>query len=355
MQNAILLAWTGKLEQAHTEMLSIRQRCIEYGEENDLVFVAFHSVLLEIWRGNFTGAGVIAEDAIERALQLGGEIALFVAFTIRATLAAYAGRADEARRDALEAIAASQRGGANLLAEWPTATLGFLEVSLGNYRAALSALEPLLTALDATPRGSESNTIWFVPDAVEALIQLGRLADAEPLVGRLERNGRRLHWEWMVAVSARCRAMLLAAHGDLEAADAVAQEAMAAHDRLPIPFDRARTQLLLGQLQRRQRHKGVAAATLREALATFEDLDTPLWAERTRAELARTTRDLTAKLTPTEQRVADLAASGMTNRDIATALFISPKTVEANLSHVYKKLDISSRTELAQHISEIAD
>jgi DNA-binding NarL/FixJ family response regulator len=123
---------------------------------------------------------------------------------------------------------------------------------------------------------------------------------------------------------------------------------MTEHDRLPMPFERARTQLLLGQLQRRQRHKAAASATLREALAVFEALDTPLWADRVRAELARgmSGRRRGEGLTPSEQRVAEMAASGMTNKDIAAELFISPKTVEVNLSRIYRKLNIHSRMEL---------
>src|SRR5206468_6046335 len=155
----------------------------------------------------------------------------------------------------------------------------------------------------------------YIPDAVEAMISLGRSGEAEPLIERLERNGRTLDRPWMLAVGARCRSMWLAAQGDVEAATGKAQEAMVEHDRLPMPFERARTQLLLGQLQRRQRQKEHARVTLREALQTFKAIGTPLWADRARAELTRAevvpTHDLA--LTPSERRVAELAASGMTN------------------------------------------
>ncbi|MDT5009084.1 MAG: hypothetical protein QOH57_701, partial [Mycobacterium sp.] len=192
------------------------------------------------------------------------------------------------------------------------------------------------------------------PDAVEAFVALGRVDEAEPLIAALERNGRRLDRAWMLAIGARCRAVVLAARGDLEGANLVAQQAMTEHDRLPMPFERARTQLLVGQLHRRNRQKDAASAVLREALLAFETMGTPLWAERARAELGRV--DIgprqTAGLTPTEQRVAELAASGMTNRDVAATLFISPKTVEANLSRVYHKLGIRSRAELGRRIDQ---
>jgi DNA-binding NarL/FixJ family response regulator len=130
---------------------------------------------------------------------------------------------------------------------------------------------------------------------------------------------------------------------------------MAHHDRLPMPFERARTQLLLGQLQRRQRRREAAAATLRDALATFERLDTPLWAQRAKALLARAEAQPSRAglLTASEHRVAELAASGMTNRDVAAALFISVKTVEVNLTRIYRKLDIHSRAELGRRLDQL--
>jgi DNA-binding CsgD family transcriptional regulator/tetratricopeptide (TPR) repeat protein len=359
MQNAMMLAWTGQLDRAHDEMLSIRRRCLERGDEIDLVYAAFHAVLIAIWRGDLIEAMLVAEDAVERATQLGGDVSLSVALTIRAAAAAYGGREEDARRDLAEALAASRRCGSYRLAEWPITILGFLELSLGNHQEVLTALEPLLSHLDAAPEATEIVAASFLPDTVEAMIQLGRLAEAAPLIETLERNGCRRDRAWMLAVGARCRAMLLAAQGDLEAAVDAAERAMVEHKRLLMPFERARTQLLLGQLQRRQRQKDSATATLGEALHTFEGLQTPLWADRVRGELARTKVGLSGRtaqqLTPSEQRVAELAASGMTNREIATALFISPKTVDVNLYRVYRKLDIKSRNLLAGRLGTQAN
>jgi DNA-binding CsgD family transcriptional regulator len=279
---------------------------------------------------------------------------LAIAQSVRAAVAAYTGREHEARADARAAIEAGQRCASPSLIERPTSILGFLEVSLGNYTEALATLKPLVSGFDAIP-GTEIITASFVPDAVEAMVALGQLDDAEPFIDALEQNGRWLDRPWMLAVGARCRSMWLAAHGDVAGADRMAHHALREHDRLPMPFERARTQLLLGQLLRRQRQKDRAAATLREALSAFEEMGTSLWAERARAELARTrvsaAQDL--GLTASEQRVAELAASGMTNRNVAATLFISPKTVEHNLARVYRKLGIRSRAELGQRISQL--
>ena len=354
VHNMLLLAWTGQLERADEEMRSVWRECDELGAESDLIFLTVHRVMIHLWRGHLAEAALVAEDAMQRALQLGGDFPLFVALTARAACGAYAGSDVDARRDAIEAITASERCGSRRLQEWPLRTLAFIEVSIGNYEAAVAAVEPLLHRLRAALDGTEFVTAGFVPDVIEAMIALGRHAEAEPLIDAFERNGRRLNRTWMLAEGARGRAMLLAVQGNLAAAHESARQAMREYDRLEMPFERARTQLLLGQLQRRQRKKDVAAATLREALGVFEQLGTPLWGERARAELARVKvgpRQSTV-LTPSEQRIAELAATGMTNRDVAAKLFISHKTVEVNLSRVYRKLGIHSRVELGRLVGQ---
>jgi DNA-binding CsgD family transcriptional regulator len=350
--NALICAWTGQLNIARRQMAAVRDRCVERGAENDLMAVAGYSTLIEIWRGNFAEAALLAQDTMERAEQVGGSRT--IALTVRAAVAAYTGREQDARADAAAALAIAHECGVPRLAEWPTMSLGFLDVSLGRYADALTTLQPMLDIFDGLP-GSEIMTATFIPDAVEAMVSVGRHADALPLIEELEQNGARLDRPWMLSVGARCRSMWLAATGDIAAAADMAEQAMAEHTRLPMPFERARTQLLLGQLQRRQRQKEAATNTFREALQAFDAMGTPLWADRVRAELARTkvapTYDLA--LTPSERRVAELAASGMTNRDVAAALFISPKTVEANLARIYRKLGIKTRAELGRLIGDL--
>ena len=353
MQNAILRAWTGDLDVARNELRSINQRRVENGEESESVFISYHRAMVEIWSGDFAEARRIAEEAMDRAAHLDGDVHLFSVVAIRSSLAAYAGKAEEARRDARVALDASDRSEGRELAGWMVANLGFLETSLGNYAEAVAVMRPVVDGLLLDPDYSEIIVASCVGDAVESMVALERLDDAERLTDVMERNGRRLDRAWMLSVAGRCRGMLLAANGDFAGGVRVAEQAMVQHDRVPMPFERARTQLLLGQLQRRQRKKQAAATSLREALAGFERLNTPLWADRARADLARVTVHAgVAVLTPSEQRVAELAASGMTNRTIAAELFISPKTVDTNLGRIYRKLDIHSRAELARWVSE---
>ncbi|MBE1547958.1 DNA-binding CsgD family transcriptional regulator [Mycobacterium sp. OAS707] len=352
MIEGLIMAWTGRLDAAHARMEALQRRCTARGAENDLTAVESCEAIIEIWRGNLDAADRLAEEALLRAEQ--GSGSLGIALSMQAMAMAYLGRVQVSRDAARHALEIASRTASPRLAEWPTMTLGFLEVSLGHYAEALEVLAPMRRTLEAIP-GTEIMTASFMPDAVEAMIALGRSDEAEPLIEALESNGRRLDRSWMLAVGGRCRAMLSAARGDVEAASAEAQEAMAQHDRLPMPFERARTQLLLGQLQRRQRQKERARATLREALKTFEAIGAPLWAGRVQSELARAevVPSHDRSLTPSERRVAELAASGMTNKDVATALFISPKTVEANLVRIYRKLGIKTRAELGRVIGEL--
>jgi DNA-binding CsgD family transcriptional regulator len=358
VQSAVLMGGSGQLDKARDELLAIRRHGIERGEEIELMMFALHAGLNEIWRGNFADAALIAEDVAERAVQFGGDIPLAVAPMLQSAVAAYGGQEFEARRGATEALTMCDRCDSPFLVTvWPTTTLGFLDLSLGNYKAALDTLEPWLRAVEEAPNATEIFVAPFLPDAIEAMIHVGRLGDAERFIELLERNGRRVDRAWMLAVGGRCRAMLHAAQGHVDAAYDSAYRAMAEHDRLPMPFERARTLLLLGQLQRRQRKKDTSARTMREVLGLFEELGTPLWADRARAELERTSVGRQrggAGLTPSERRVAELAASGMTNRDIAGALNVSQKTVEANLIRIYRKLGIRSRAELGRTMAALA-
>jgi DNA-binding CsgD family transcriptional regulator len=354
VQRALLLEWTGRLHEAHQILEAVRRRCVDKGEEGELIFLAQHVVLNNIWRGDFVDAGLVADDAMERARQLGGDTPLFIAYSLRAKLAVFAGREADARRAAAEALEIGRRTGAVRLTDRVIGALGFLEVSLGRYEQAATTLQSLVAKFDPATTATELPYATFLPDAIEALIQVNRGDEAEPLIDALERNGRRHDRAWMRAVGARGRSMLLAARGDVDAASAAAEHAMTQHARLPMPIERGRTLLLLGQLQRRQRKKEAASASLQEALSIFERLHVPLWADRTRTELARANVGprQSGQLTPSEQRVAELAASGMKNRDVATALFISPKTVEANLARIYRKLGIKSRAELGRHMGK---
>ncbi|MDG4664457.1 LuxR family transcriptional regulator [Mycobacterium sp. 236(2023)] len=350
--NALAMSWTGRLEQAHRELTELRSVCVERGAESDMMAIAGFLAINHLWRGQLAEAETETAEAVERAEQLGGDDVLIIPMTVRGAMSAFAGRVEDARADARWVLGAVRNRQASHIADWPGMTLCFLEESLGNHREALEALDTSFLERGRVP-STELMYAWHLPDVIEAMVGVGRLDDAEFLTAALELNGAEHDRRWMKAVGSRCRAMLLAARGDISAAELEAHRAMAEHDQLPMPFDRARTQLLLGQLQRRLRQKHTAATNLTEALQEFERLGIPLWAARAKAELARTivaSADSLSPLTPSEQRVAEMAASGATNKDIAAAMFISAKTVEHNLTKIYRKLGINSRAELGRRM-----
>ena len=193
----------------------------------------------------------------------------------------------------------------------------------------------------------------MAPDLAEALVLTGDLDAARDVQAELEARGRELGRAWAIATGLRCRGLIEAADGRPEWALAALREALEWHEAVPQPFDRARTLLALGTVQRRAKQRAEARTTLESALAVFEELGAALWAERARAEIARLggrrARDRD-ELTETERRIAELAADGRSNREIAGELFVSERTVEANLTRAYRKLGVRSRTELARRL-----
>jgi DNA-binding NarL/FixJ family response regulator len=353
--HALLMAWTGRLEQSAAALEAVGHGLVQRGGEIELLFVSYNSALINVWWGHYEAAERYAEDTMQRAEQIGGAAMRALGRAVRGWVSAHVGRAESARDDLTAAIDAAQRYGSS---PWwfdlAVMGLGRLEVSLGRHEAALDVLAPLLAVAERLPT-TEISKAEYLPDVIEAMIVTSRLDEAKTLIDRLDANGRELDRAWMLAAAARCRGMWLAATGDVDAAVEVVQAAMVHHQRLPMPLEQARTHLVLGQLQRRRRQKQVAAQALNDALRIFEQLGNPLWVERTHAELVRTTMSAgrADDLTPTERRVADLAAEGMSNRDVAAALYISAKTVEAHLSRIYRKLGIRSRAELGRRIDQI--
>lgn len=233
--------------------------------------------------------------------------------------------------------------------------LGMAELSVGAHEGVAERFVPAARA--KTSSGVDQPLITLLlPDAAEALVALGRLDEVEPLVALLEAGGRKPEGAWAEAVGARCRALLLAARGDVDGATAAFEQALASHDRLPqLRYDRARTLLVHARHQRRCRQRRAARASLEEAARLFDEVGCRQWAGTARDELGRlgVTPGSGDELTATERRVAELAASGRTVREVAAVLIVSPKTVEAHLTRVYRKLGIHTRAELGRVMASV--
>jgi DNA-binding CsgD family transcriptional regulator len=352
---SFVLGFAGRLDEAVELLERLRRECEERGEDHDLAWLCSRLVWFECWRGNLDAAERAVTEAEERLLALDTAVGRMLALTARAQVEAYAGRADSARAVAEQALALAEETDWQGAVAWQHMTLGFLELSMGSADAAAERLTPFVAAAIACglPEPAADGALVY-GDAAEALILVGRVALAEPLVALLERRGEELDRTWAIAVGARCRALILAAAGDVEGAKRSLRRALLAHDRLPMPVERGRTLLTLGRVQRRMGERRAAKGTLEEALGIFETVRSPLWAERARNEVAALGLRAGPRnsLTPSEERVARMAGSGMTNGQIASALQISPKTVEAHLGRVYRKLGIRSRAELGARMAD---
>jgi len=271
----------------------------------------------------------------------------------QAWAAALLGHVGDARRMATEgrrlAIATDDR----FNAAWNSSVLGFIDVSLAEYERATLDLEPALHYL-ADLGAAVAGVMPCVPDMVEANVALGRIEPAETLIARLEEQARSAGGGWATATAARGRALVAAARGDLEAAAAASAASTALMETLGLPFDAARSRLVLGQIHRRAKRKRLAREHLEMARDVFDRLGAVLWAERARSELGRIGGRPPSpfELTDTESRIAALVAQGRTNQETADALFISPSTVQGSLKRIYQKLGVRSRTELAAKVGQ---
>jgi DNA-binding CsgD family transcriptional regulator len=343
-----LLVLSDRLDTARSQVTAFYRVARERGDENSLPLILLNWSRLELLAGEWPEASRRAAEGCELALQTGQQPQLALLLSVRALLEARLGLVASARATADEALAVAERTGAAFATIIARSALGFLELSLGCPAAAHAHLGPAVEAAVAAGVG-EPGALRFIPDEIEALVALGRLDEAERLVESHERRGRALKRASALAAGTRCRGLLLAARGEPEAGLRALAEALGRHERDPQPFERARTLLALGIVERRSRKKRAAREALEQALRAFEQLGARLWTEKAAAELGRVGGRTTSRLelTPTEERVATLVAAGHTNREVAGALFMSVRTVDWNLAKIYRKLGIHSRRELA--------
>jgi DNA-binding CsgD family transcriptional regulator len=276
---------------------------------------------------------------------------------VGAMLDAGTGRVAEARESSRAGLAVAERLADVTHTIKHRGTLGLVALCVGEVSEAAQWLGP---ATDELLRQGIVELGFYgsiVADEVEALVALGQLERAERLVVELEERAQRTGRPWAHAMAARSHGLLLAAGGDLDGARASAEAALAGHDAVPQPFEQARTLTMFGALERRAKRRGSSRAALERAIAIFAALPAPLWQARAEAELARLGLRASGdrELSVTEARIAELAAAGRSNPEIAAEMFVSRKTVEANLSRVYRKLGLRSRVELARRLPAAPD
>jgi DNA-binding CsgD family transcriptional regulator len=353
--SAVPAYWARDFDDFETARNRFEQLLLAFqqqGDEARRCVALAHLAVVEAMTGQLDRAGLLAAESRDLAEQTEQETWINIALWAQSYVAAQAGDVETARTGADAVLGRLEDNPDAIVERLARDVLGITAFAAGDYEEADRQLSRA-DDIDASLHVREPAAERFQADHAEAVVALGDLDRAERLVERLEARAERIPRPWICAVSARCRSLLLAARGDLDGALASIQDALDRQANLEMPVERARNLLVLGQVLRRRKQRREARAVFEEALGGFEGVGASLWAKRARIELARVpVRRASAELTPTEERIAVLAAAGLTNRVVAEQIFVSPKTVEANLARVYRKLGIRSRAELGRAMAE---
>jgi DNA-binding CsgD family transcriptional regulator len=348
MPLALRRMYQGRLPEARNLFDALLAEAEGDGDEIASLAVRGRLVDVELRAGNWPGAASHARAAFEQADQIGLD-AFNVYWT--AWVDAHLGRVDDARRSAELAAKLARKVRSENTRLMSLGVLGFVELSLGNGAAAREYVTPALDWLIA--RGLALATFPLAPYAIEAIVAAGEIDRARELIAQFEGEAHALESAWGAAIAARCRGLAAAADGDLTGALTALERAMALVDDRGWPFERGRTLLALGRTQRRARQKRAARESLEAAHSAFDALGARLWAEQARRELLSIggRRASGGRLTTAEERVAALVAIGQTNREVAAELYVTERTVEGHLTHIYAKLGVRSRSELARRLA----
>ena len=345
----VVLLWAGELEQARSPLEAMLRDAGESADPWREIHALAYLSALETNLGRPARGRELALRYLELAGAADQDAQRAGALWPLASAAGWLGRTDEARDAARQGLELAERTGHCLYVIGNLTAAGAVELSLDNPAVAATALQRAWKLMSGG--GVESpGRFPVLPDLVEALVAVGEPDRATAAARELRRIARRLDRPWTRALAARCAAMAAEARGQETTAVAAFERALREHGQQERPLDRARTLLAYGALHRRRRRKLRARELLGSALELFESAEAAQWAERTRVELGRIGGRHSAAagtLSATESEIARLVAAGRTNREVAAALHLSARTVEWNLSKLYRKLGVRSRTELA--------
>jgi DNA-binding CsgD family transcriptional regulator len=352
---ARLLMRMGALNRSRTMLEEAEELAASAGDERTRGHLLWSLSRLEWLAGRWSRALELAATARELAEQTQDEHTVAFAGLYHALVEADLGLVEEARSSAERGLATACATGDAIFELSNLAVLGRVELALGNLKTAAEQLRELPARRIALGWNDPVDPVWA--DSIETLLSLGELEQAEVYLGQFERRAERLASAWATESSARCRALVAATAGDIDGALAAFERALHTPGEQVYPFERARTLLGLGIVRRQGQQKRAAREALEQSRQIFEELGARLWAGKAAAELRRISgRQPTPEgLTGTEQRVAELAAQGRSNREIAAQLFMGLSTVEAHLSRVYRKLGIRSRAGLAARLPHTRD
>jgi len=322
----------------------------EQWRERDELFsaeVLWNLSWVELWDGNWELAADYAARSRDFSVLYGAE--LHQLYTPVVLAAVYRGQFELAREQAARGLelCEGQPGGPEFFF---LAALGLVALWSGDATTAADLLGRADRLASTCGWGEPNQQVWSA-DYVEGLLELGRIDDAVNVIDTWEADAQRLGRDRVLAQVTRCRGLAAAAEGNVADAASLLRQAVAQHEEVGDRFGAARALLALGVVCRRARQKRAAREAIDAAMAGFEQLGAASWAERARRELgAIGGRTREEGLTEAERRVAALVAAGRTNREVAAALFLGERTVAGHLTHIYAKLGVRSRTELARRL-----
>jgi DNA-binding CsgD family transcriptional regulator len=320
----------------------------EKGFVSDLPYALGALAELEFRVGDWIAARAHAEEA----LRLAEDADQFVHFghVVLLVLDAVTGNVEAARTYADMMVTDAARAGSPSLEMYAAAGRGLLDLGLDRPQAAISHLSRTRELAERIGVG-EPNVVRWMPDLIESQIRAGLEHEARNTLAEFEAQAQRTERAWALATAARYRGLL----APLKTADAAFGEAHRLVAELPSPFEQARTELCWGERLRRDGRRIEARRHLHDAHKRFDALGAVPWAEKAARELRssggraqRGPRARTSELTPQQAQIATMVAEGRTNKSIANSMFLSPRTIEFHLSHVYRKLDVNNRTQLAR-------
>jgi DNA-binding CsgD family transcriptional regulator len=351
-----ILYHVGRLGEALALDEAEYRRLVDRGQVGLLPPLVQSMSVLEQLVGDWPAARAHARECLDLVEQ-GEEVWRERAEMARGRILAWDGDLDAARAIGIAGLAREQESGDAWEATIFCALLGFIELSVPDPTAALGYLVRANAHADQL-RVRLPTVFRYLGDLVEAAVLAGDLELAEAtLVDRLESPAARIPLPWILAVAARGRGHLAAARGEPDDAIQWFDRSLDALHATSMPFERARSLLGRGQVLLRAGQRRLARTDLEEARTTFAGLGAKAWTKRAEAELARLGGRGSSRweLTPSERSVAQLAALGNTNREIADRLVLSVRTVESHLASAYRKLNIRSRVQLALALAGTAD
>ena len=348
----IRLLLAGDLDDARAALEADHGEALASGDQAGLPLVLAQLAELELRAGRWEEASRYAGEAVGLADQVGVPHVEAAVLAAQARVYARLGAVDDARTAAGRGARVAAAAKAGLAAVENAAALGFAELSAQRLHEADAHLRPLLTEPERMGV-VDLAAVPFVVDAIDAMVERGAAEEARAHVEWVEACARDRPSHWALGAAHRSRGLWLAANGQLDEAEDAFRAAVREHEACGEPFEHARTLLALGTVLRRAKQKRAAREILDASLGVFDQLGASSWAERARAELARIggRRPRSNGLTPTEQRVAELVAEGLSNKEVAAALHVTVKTVEGSLSRIYAKLDVRSRAGLASQLT----